>query len=288
LSSTAEPPVRLEIVSTTGFADDSLIADQEVSVICSLKRGVDTTAQELFRTGTWTRAATGSSIPAWNLEQEIKEFGTEDVLRFTLVVGDEEICDCDLPRSDLGDITGRGVESSLDMVGFRDGHDTCQINIRINQEDSQTNPKAPPRSHHVKADSLGSETAGTGTASTSGDKKAALLMARLLPCDVNQKVACAVHITKNHKDFFEEKAIAENPSHHTVIATSANSHGLSKNESYQVASEVGCVCKLIPGENEDCEGEPVHVIPSLETRGSHGKFMLQLLSTEDILVERVN
>jgi len=126
--------------------------------------------------------------------------------------------------------------------------------------------------------------------SAPSNPKAALLQVRMLPSDSNQKVPCAVHIVQNHD--FEDKRfpaheddgrVLENPFHHTVIGSSC----VEKIE-YQVASEVGCVCKLVHGATEDLEGENVIVVPSLETAKMHGKFKLELLATEDIIVERVN
>jgi len=149
-------------------------------------------------------------------------------------------------------------------------------------------------------------------ASSHGPPEAALLQIRLLPAGEKKEVPVAVHIVKNNSEeesldqalavggkngkrqtlassaFRQEPAenrrINENPYYHSVIASSAGASG----KEYLAATEVGCVCKLIHGENKDDEGEAVIVIPSLESKLMDGKFLLQILATEDIIVERVN
>jgi len=113
------------------------------------------------------------------------------------------------------------------------------------------------------------------------DSHAALLQVRMLPVDMHQEVECAVHIVKNND--ISEKRINENPSNHALVASTG-----SKGSEYIIATEVGCVCKLLHGVEDEDEGDSVIVIPSLETKQHCGKFNLQFLSTEDIIVERVN
>jgi hypothetical protein len=112
--------------------------------------------------------------------------------------------------------------------------------------------------------------------------EAALLQARLLPVNDQQKVEAAVHVVKNNS--IRDVRVNENPYYHNLIASSADASG----KEYQVAPEVGCVCKLLHSAHEDDEGEPVIVVPSLENCRLDGKFVLQILATEDITVERVN
>lgn len=144
--------------------------------------------------------------------------------------------------------------------------------------------------------------------------EAALLQVRLLPIDEKKEVPVAVHIVKNitveendppqvpgsqnksnrkkppqmaetFKQMMDEnRRINENPYYHSVVASSEGATG----KEYQAACEVGCVCKLYHGDTKEDEGQPVIVIPSLESKMLEGKFTLQILATEDIIVERVN
>jgi len=108
---------------------------------------------------------------------------------------------------------------------------------------------------------------------------APLLQVLLLPADGRPVVPAAVHIVRSKEDH----RISENPRHHTVVACSG-----TPLDEYQVASDVGAVCSLRPGATESEDGEPVFVIPSLDTCRSEGSFKLQFHSTEPIIVEKVN
>lgn len=109
-----------------------------------------------------------------------------------------------------------------------------------------------------------------------------LLIAILLPEDPGKSPA-AVHIVENNADApntngDNESTIAENPGHHTVVASSGK-----PGSEYSAASEIGAVCELV----DDMEDE-ILIIPSLQTRKMEGKFRLIIKSTEAITVERVN
>merc|ERR1719253_1663814 len=125
-----------------------------------------------------------------------------------------------------------------------------QLNLRvqlIEAAGSRLNSAGGPPGSALSADSGIESLASvplTPPVTNGARRDAALLQARLIPCDTNQKVAAAVHIVRNHNQ--EDRALNENPFHHDVIGSSA----VGKQD-YLVSSEVGCVCKLIHGATED-------------------------------------
>lgn len=108
--------------------------------------------------------------------------------------------------------------------------------------------------------------------------KIPLLFARLVPAEGTIHLPCAVHIVKNRPGHDSASGrIAENPALHDVIADS-----LFEGNEYNAEAEVGAVCKLSVDEDGD-----VIVILSLEGKLMEGAYILQLRSTEEIVVKTV-
>jgi hypothetical protein len=269
------------------------VGQEKFAIECHLNNLSTGSQRTVFR----TEASPASATITWNQSFTMKEFNGDEELVFHLlsIVGedDEEVEDV-VGEVFMPKIEHRHFEGPLGLLKVQDKESWGELVVKIDEMiEPGATTLAPPEQSKAPGSAGSEKDSKTGSRRPSKESKtgsdvphqAALLMARLLLVDQNQKVSCAVHITKNHN--LEEKVINENPFHHHVIASSGNSHGLGKQE-YQIASEVGCVCKLIHGASEDEDGEPVHVIPSLDSKLTHGKFVLQLLATEDIIVERVN
>jgi len=110
-----------------------------------------------------------------------------------------------------------------------------------------------------------------------------LLQVVMVPRDKEQREPVAVHIVRNLSG--KEECVQENSMLHALIASSS-----TVDAAYHIASEVGTVCALPPAppDREDGLGEPIFVVPSLETKDSEGAFRLSILSSVYVDIERVN
>jgi hypothetical protein len=308
--------ISIEICGAT-FADLEPIDNMDIFWTCEIKgRGV-----ELFR----TQAIKGALELAWNYSYTAKDVNCNESLVFTCFIdhsdGEEECMGmATVPFSmfSQGYIGSIGVmkedteESKPGRCALTTGFG-AQLHLKLepNIEEQMRSAECQKVAARKLADATVVDAGHYPDGSAKPKYGAALLQARLISTDTTQKVECAVHIVKNLEYWEttpaeanaekkkkpkpgdppvmmikEERRILENPYYHTVLASSCSDDGNSKND-YIVAAEVGCVCQLFHAASVDDEGDAVFVIPSLETRLLQGKFRLELMATEDIIVERV-
>eukprot|EP00930_Biecheleria_cincta_P038037 TRINITY_DN26132_c0_g1_i1.p1 TRINITY_DN26132_c0_g1~~TRINITY_DN26132_c0_g1_i1.p1 ORF type:complete len:2057 (+),score=378.38 TRINITY_DN26132_c0_g1_i1:113-6283(+) len=91
--------------------------------------------------------------------------------------------------------------------------------------------------------------------------------------------AAAVHLVRNEDDQDPEALISENPSFHNVVACSG-----PPGREYSTNSEIGTVLKIGDEAQQVC---PLMVIPSLKTTRGQGKFTMTVMSTRELIVERL-
>jgi len=260
--------LHVEVLGASDFSYADWLVDEEIHVSCGVEgAATDDPRGDLFR----TEAVTGTETPTWDHTQICRGIHTGENLVFRCCYGSELLGQVTLPYDKIAE----GFDGELDLaVEGQAAWGKLSMNVHLIEAKKSAGSQR----------SKGSVSSGHG--SKSGEQ-AAKLQVLMLPTDPTQKVACAIHICKNlpHEDqrFYGDDRINENPYYHHVIASSA----VDKHE-YQVASEIGAVCKLHHGATEEDDGESVFIIPSLERREDHGKFSLQILATEDIIVERVN
>jgi len=258
----------------SNFSEPEGIIGADVLLKCGVDGG-SRSRQEIF----CTQAVPGSDPATFDFSHICQDFMSDESLYFTFekVLEDgkqQTIARVTLPYAQFRE----GFDGSIGMVEDAGQEFCAQLTLKI----------APTQ----EATPIGESPAIAATTEPSKPVKKrkippAILQVRMLPVDSNQHVPCAVHIVQNgkHEDerIYPNHKICENPFYHHVIASSA-----VDKEEYQIASEVGCVSKLIHGAEEEDEGEPVFIIPSLETNTHTGKFSLQFLATEDIIIDRVN
>ncbi|CAE7523068.1 unnamed protein product, partial [Symbiodinium pilosum] len=107
-----------------------------------------------------------------------------------------------------------------------------------------------------------------------------LLVVAMTPHGRPKAGPAAVHILRNIEGKGEDGLLAENPSHHHVLAQSGLRH---IGREYSSASEVGAVLRLPLDRPE----EPFIVVPSLKSTNHQGRFTITFMSTQDIEVERI-
>jgi hypothetical protein len=269
--------VRIEVLHVSNFSEPEGIVGADVLLKCGVDGG-SRSRQEIF----CTQAVSGSDPATFDFTHICQDLMSDESLYFTFekVLEDgkqQTIARVTLPYAQFRE----GFDGSIGMVEDAGQEFCAQLTLKI----------APTQ----EATPIGESPAIAATTEPSKPAKEvkkrkippAILQVRMLPVDSNQHVPCAVHIVQNgkHEDerIYPNHKICENPFYHHVIASSA-----VDKEEYQIASEVGCVSKLIHGAEEEDEGEPVFIIPSLETNTHAGKFSLQFLATEDIIIDRVN
>jgi len=279
--------MRVEILGASSFSDAQGMADSDLFCACRSRRAGGAESEEIFR----TEAVSDSPTPEWNNSYEFTE-PMDDGFEFIIHLfrdGEEEGA-VTMPYSEFqngfdGEIGIRRYDGVFDGVmrlrftsaNMLDGAEAETLGGLYAGEDKPTaEAERSSKFNDLLPDSR-------PTSPEAKPARPALLQVRLLPVDAHQKVPCAVHIVKNDRGHLEEKCIYENPYHHSVIGASGE-----PKKDYLVASEVGCVCKLMHGETEEDEGEPVYVIASLEKTDMHGRFHIQLLATEDVTVERIH
>lgn len=91
--------------------------------------------------------------------------------------------------------------------------------------------------------------------------------------------AAAMHLVRNEDDQDPEALVSENPSFHNVVACSG-----PQGREYSTASEIGTVLRLDDEENQVC---PLMIVPSLKTVRGQGKFTITVMSTRELVVERL-
>lgn len=107
-----------------------------------------------------------------------------------------------------------------------------------------------------------------------------LLVVAMTPHGRPKAGPAAVHILRNLEGMGKDGLLAENPSHHNVLAQSGLRH---TGREYSSASEVGAVLRL----PQDRPEEPFIVVPSLKSSNHQGRFTITFMSTQDIEVERI-
>jgi len=107
-----------------------------------------------------------------------------------------------------------------------------------------------------------------------------LLVVAMTPHGRPKAGPAAVHILRNLEGMGKDGLLAENPSHHNVLAQSGLRH---TGREYSSASEVGTVLRL----PQDRPEEPFIVVPSLKSSNHQGRFTITFMSTQDIEVERI-
>jgi len=107
-----------------------------------------------------------------------------------------------------------------------------------------------------------------------------LLVVAMTPHGRPKAGPAAVHILRNIEGRGEDGLLAENPSHHDVLASSCPQ---TAGREYSRASEVGAVLRLPKARPE----EPFIVVPSLKSTHHQGRFTVTFMSTQDMEVERI-
>ncbi|CAE7302867.1 unnamed protein product [Symbiodinium natans] len=100
-----------------------------------------------------------------------------------------------------------------------------------------------------------------------------LLVVAMTPHGRPKAGPAAVHILRNVEGKGEDGLLAENPSHHNVLAQSGLRH---TGREYSSASEVGAVLR-VPQDRPD---EPFIVVPSLKSTNHQGRFTITFMSTQ--------
>jgi Ca2+-binding EF-hand superfamily protein len=91
--------------------------------------------------------------------------------------------------------------------------------------------------------------------------------------------AAALHLARNEDDQDPEALISENPSFHNIVSCSG-----PPGREYSTSSEVGTVLKLTDEAQQVC---PLMMVPSLKTSRGQGKFTITVMSTRELIVERL-